>query len=94
MSSGPAKTRFHEIGHVLLNQTVESDFTDSGATPRNIREGETRISGIAVFRVAGSGRVGVCERIFAALVAWRRNPREKDLCCSGSGAEGSENEFE
>jgi N-terminal domain of anti-restriction factor ArdC len=36
----PHKTLFHELAHVELSHTVESDFTDSEVTPRNLREVE------------------------------------------------------
>lgn len=36
----PHKTRFHEIGHVVLGHTTETDFTDTGRTPKNLREVE------------------------------------------------------
>jgi antirestriction protein ArdC len=36
----PHKTLFHEIAHVELAHTVESDFKDSEVTPRNLREVE------------------------------------------------------
>jgi len=36
----PHKTLFHEIAHVELAHTVESDFNDSEITPRNLREVE------------------------------------------------------
>jgi hypothetical protein len=36
----PHKTRFHEVGHVLLGHTTEGSQTDSELTPRNLRECE------------------------------------------------------
>ena len=36
----PHKTRFHEIGHILLGHTVEGQQADSDLTPRNLRECE------------------------------------------------------
>ena len=36
----PLKTRFHEIGHVLLGHTLEVDFEDGEHLPRNLREVE------------------------------------------------------
>jgi hypothetical protein len=36
----PHKTLFHELAHVVLEHTVESDFHDGEHTPRNIREVE------------------------------------------------------
>ena len=36
----PHKTRFHELGHVLLGHTAEGTQSDSEATPRNLRECE------------------------------------------------------
>jgi hypothetical protein len=34
------KTLFHELAHVELGHTLESEFTDSEHTPRNLREVE------------------------------------------------------
>ena len=36
----PHKTLFHEMAHVELGHTLESDFSDSEITPRNLREVE------------------------------------------------------
>src|SRR5215217_2593253 len=36
----PHKTLFHELAHIELAHTVESDFKDSEITPRNLREVE------------------------------------------------------
>ena len=36
----PHKTLFHELAHVELGHTTESDFNDTEATPRNLREVE------------------------------------------------------
>ena len=36
----PHKTLFHEVAHVLLGHTFESDFTDTDRTPKNLREVE------------------------------------------------------
>jgi antirestriction protein ArdC len=36
----PHKTRFHELAHVLLGHTTESNQTESELTPRNLRECE------------------------------------------------------
>jgi antirestriction protein ArdC len=36
----PVKTLFHEVGHVMLGHTVESDLSDTERTPREIREME------------------------------------------------------
>lgn len=36
----PLKTRFHEIGHVLLGHTLQIDFEDEEHLPRNLREVE------------------------------------------------------
>ncbi len=36
----PHKTRFHELGHVLLGHTSEGDHNDSDITPRSLRECE------------------------------------------------------
>ena len=36
----PHKTLFHELAHIELSHTVESDFSDSEITPRNLREVE------------------------------------------------------
>ena len=34
------KTRFHELAHVVLGHTAESDMSDTDVTPRDIREAE------------------------------------------------------
>jgi hypothetical protein len=36
----PHKTRFHELAHVVLGHTAESDFADTERTPKNLREVE------------------------------------------------------
>jgi hypothetical protein len=36
----PHKTLFHELGHVILGHTSESDFADAETTPRSLREVE------------------------------------------------------
>jgi N-terminal domain of anti-restriction factor ArdC len=36
----PHKTLFHEIAHIELGHTLESDFSDAETTPRNLREVE------------------------------------------------------
>jgi antirestriction protein ArdC len=36
----PVKTLFHEVGHVMLGHTDESDLSDTERTPRDIREME------------------------------------------------------
>ena len=36
----PHKTRFHELGHVILGHTAESSFDDTETTPRSLREVE------------------------------------------------------
>ena len=36
----PHKTRFHELGHVLLGHTNEGEQADSEITPRSLRECE------------------------------------------------------
>jgi hypothetical protein len=36
----PHKTLFHELAHLELGHTLESEFTDSEHTPRNLREVE------------------------------------------------------
>ena len=40
LAAMPHKTLFHEIAHVELGHTAESNFTDAEATPRNLREVE------------------------------------------------------
>jgi hypothetical protein len=34
----PHKTLFHELAHVVLGHTTESDFNDDELTPRDLRE--------------------------------------------------------
>ncbi len=36
----PHKTLFHELAHVVIGHTLESDFADTEKTPRNLREVE------------------------------------------------------
>jgi antirestriction protein ArdC len=36
----PAKTLFHEVGHIMLGHTDEGDLSDIERTPRDIREME------------------------------------------------------
>ncbi len=36
----PHKTLFHEMAHVTIGHTLESDFSDTEKTPRNLREVE------------------------------------------------------
>jgi antirestriction protein ArdC len=36
----PHKTFFHELAHVTIGHTLESDFSDTEKTPRNLREVE------------------------------------------------------
>jgi hypothetical protein len=36
----PRKTTFHELVHVVLGHTAETDFNDGDETPRDLREVE------------------------------------------------------
>ena len=40
LAAMPHKTLFHELAHIELGHTAESDFTDSDSTPRSLREAE------------------------------------------------------
>jgi hypothetical protein len=40
LAAMPHKTLFHEVAHIELGHTTESDFTDSEHTPRSLREVE------------------------------------------------------
>jgi hypothetical protein len=40
LAAMPHKTLFHELAHIELGHTIESDFSDSEVTPRNLREVE------------------------------------------------------
>jgi len=40
MAQLPHKTLFHEMAHVTIGHTLESDFADTEKTPRNLREVE------------------------------------------------------
>jgi len=40
LAAMPHKTLFHELAHIELGHTAESEFTDSEHTPRNLREVE------------------------------------------------------
>src|SRR5207244_2960201 len=44
----PHKTLFHEVAHIELGHTAESDFTDSEQTPRNLREVEAEAVALLV----------------------------------------------
>ena len=40
IAAHPLKTTFHELAHVIIGHTAETDMTDSDRTPRDIREVE------------------------------------------------------
>jgi len=53
----PHKTLFHELAHIELSHTAESDFRDSEITPRNLREAEAEAVAMLVLEsleLAGS----------------------------------------
>jgi hypothetical protein len=51
----PHKTRFHELAHVMLGHTSESDagFTDSDMTPRSLREVEAEAVALVCLEALG-----------------------------------------
>ena len=53
----PHKTTFHELGHVLLGNTSESEQADSDITPRSLRESEAEA--VALLCCAALGLSGV-----------------------------------
>ena len=55
----PAKTRFHELAHVLLGHTSAGVQTDSEVTPRNLRECEAE--SVALLCCAALDLPGVAE---------------------------------
>jgi IrrE N-terminal-like domain len=44
----PHKTLFHELAHVELGHTSETDFNDSDQTPRNLREVEAEAVALVI----------------------------------------------
>lgn len=44
----PHKTLFHELAHVELGHTSETDFNDSDQTPRNLREIEAEAVAVVI----------------------------------------------
>lgn len=53
----PEKTMFHELAHVVLGHTTESEMNDGDHTPRNIREVEAE--SVAMLCCAALGLPGV-----------------------------------
>jgi antirestriction protein ArdC len=49
----PHKTLFHELAHVELGHTAESDFNDSEVTPRNLREVEAEATAMLLLETLG-----------------------------------------
>lgn len=49
----PHKTRFHELGHVVLGHTTEADFNDGEATPRSLREVEAEAVALICLETLG-----------------------------------------
>lgn len=49
----PHKTLLHEIAHVELGHTLETEFTDSEHTPRNLREVEAEATAMLVLESLG-----------------------------------------
>ena len=63
----PAKTRFHEIAHVLLHHSPDSTQSDGETTPRNLRECEAEA--VAMLCCAALGLPGIEEsRVY--IQAW------------------------
>ncbi len=55
----PAKTRFHEVAHILLGHTTEGEQADSEITPRSLRECEAE--SVALLCCAALDLPGVAE---------------------------------
>jgi hypothetical protein len=56
----PAKTLFHELAHVVLGHTTESDFQDDEITPRNLREVEAEAVAMLLCEALGLSGAEFC----------------------------------
>jgi antirestriction protein ArdC len=56
----PHKTRFHELGHVVLGHTEEADFNDTEQTPRSLREVEAEAVALICCETLGLDGADYC----------------------------------
>jgi antirestriction protein ArdC len=56
----PHKTLFHELAHVTIGHTLESDFADAEKTPRNLREVEAEAVALLCCEALGLEGVDYC----------------------------------
>ena len=56
----PHKTLFHEMAHVTIGHTLESDFADTENTPRNLREVEAEAVALLCCEALGLSGVDYC----------------------------------
>ena len=56
----PLKTLFHEVAHVVLGHTVESDISDTEQTPRSLREVEAEAVALLVCESLGLSCAEYC----------------------------------
>lgn len=56
----PHKTLFHEVAHVILGHTAESDISDSKQTPRSLREVEAEAVALLVCESLGLSCAEYC----------------------------------
>lgn len=56
----PHKTRFHELGHVVLGHTSESAFEDTERTPRTLREVEAESVALICLETLGLPGADYC----------------------------------
>jgi antirestriction protein ArdC len=56
----PHKTLFHELAHVVLGHTTESDFQDDEITPRNLREVEAEAVAMLLCEALGLSGAEYC----------------------------------
>jgi len=56
----PIKTTFHELAHIVLGHTTESELTDSDAPPRSLREAEAESVALICLESLGLDGVEFC----------------------------------
>ena len=56
----PHKTLFHEMAHVTIGHTLESDFADTEKTPRNLREVEAEAVALLCCEAVGLEGADYC----------------------------------
>ena len=70
----PHKTLFHEIAHVVLGHTSETEFTDSQETPRNLREVEAEAVAMLCCEALNLEGAEFCR---GYIQGWLRQGRDK-----------------